>query len=347
MANKTKKRTHRQSKYFTLMLVPFSSGKTYSVKIPMEAIYASVLAIVLIVVSVFVFLQTTQHFKAKAEAARYNLEKSAELNSTLELQKEELSSKLVTEKINAEETSKKQLEEYDEKIKYYEDRAAELEQKLDDLNKAKEEIYNQLSSKAYLPDIDTVAFSGESGQVVLTGMFGDENENSYNFVDLDSRFEKLSKDVNNELVSYDHLMGEIKKIKPYLDNYPTIWPCNGPVTSEHAYRGNPFSGRGSEFHAGIDIGVDIGTSIHATGGGTVIRSGYENGFGYLVAIDHGHGIVTYYGHNSKLLVNAGDEVKRGDIIAKSGNSGRSTGPHCHYEVKVNGVTKNPRGYLGS
>lgn len=125
---------------------------------------------------------------------------------------------------------------------------------------------------------------------------------------------------------------------------PSIWPVQGEITSPFGYRGNPIGG-GSGFHEGIDIGVDAGTPVHATAAGKVTEAGWVDGYGNLVEIDHGNGFVTRYGHNSMILVTLGQEVQAGAIISLAGSTGRSTGPHVHYEVRINGSPVNPMSFL--
>ena len=116
------------------------------------------------------------------------------------------------------------------------------------------------------------------------------------------------------------------------------------VTSEYGYRIHPILGY-KKLHTGMDIGAPTGTTVVAANDGTVIMSGWNNSYGYVIMIDHGGGIVTVYAHNSKLLVSKGQKVTRGQSIAKSGSTGMSTGPHVHFEVRENGAYKNPRNYL--
>lgn len=126
--------------------------------------------------------------------------------------------------------------------------------------------------------------------------------------------------------------------------YPTgsfSWPCTGILTSRFGYR----SLLGSTYHSGIDIGNSYGTSIYASDGGTVTYSGWMSGYGYLIIIDHGNGYQTYYGHNSSLVVSLGQKVHKGQLIARMGSTGRSTGNHCHFGVKFNGTFVNPLNYL--
>lgn len=122
------------------------------------------------------------------------------------------------------------------------------------------------------------------------------------------------------------------------------WPCNGPITSPYGYRVHPIFGT-TIYHSGIDIGVDYGTPIHAADSGTVIYAGWISGYGNAVIIDHGNGMQTLYGHNQSLNVSEGQSVSKGQVIAFAGSTGNSTGPHCHFEVQVNGSAVDPMGYL--
>ena len=123
-----------------------------------------------------------------------------------------------------------------------------------------------------------------------------------------------------------------------------IWPCNGPITSPFGYRTHPIFGT-TIYHSGIDIGVDYNTPIHAADGGTVILAGWCGGYGNAVIIDHGNGLQTLYGHNTSVAVSEGQTVSQGQVIAYSGSTGYSTGPHCHFEVRRNGEAVDPMGYL--
>ncbi len=116
------------------------------------------------------------------------------------------------------------------------------------------------------------------------------------------------------------------------------WPVVGQVTSG-------FGGRWGRMHEGIDIAVPTGTPVHAAAAGTVIYAGWMSGYGNIVVIDHGNGLSTAYGHNSSLVVGQGSSVGKGFVIALSGSTGHSTGPHVHFEVRVNGSPVDPLGYL--
>jgi len=129
-----------------------------------------------------------------------------------------------------------------------------------------------------------------------------------------------------------------------LASTPTIWPVRGWITSSFGQRISPFTGR-LQMHEGLDIAARPGTPVKASAEGVVIYSGWKSDFGKLVTIDHRYGYRTRYGHMSKIYVKNGQRVKRGDTIGAVGNTGRSTGPHLHYEVKVRGLPVNPKTYL--
>jgi murein DD-endopeptidase MepM/ murein hydrolase activator NlpD len=124
------------------------------------------------------------------------------------------------------------------------------------------------------------------------------------------------------------------------------WPVNGHYNLSDTFRSriNPVNGK-REKHTGIDIPAPTGTGILAADDGVVITSGWKNGYGYTVIIDHGNGISTLYGHNSKLVASVGQSVSKGQVISKCGSTGMSTGPHCHFEVRINGSPVNPTSYL--
>jgi len=116
------------------------------------------------------------------------------------------------------------------------------------------------------------------------------------------------------------------------------------LRSSFGGRSDPFSGEGA-FHTGIDLAAPTGTSVHASADGVVVSASWSGAYGKLVVIDHGNGLQTYYAHLSSLLVIPGEEVRRGQTIALSGSTGRATGPHMHYEVRLAGTPVNPYKYL--
>lgn len=122
---------------------------------------------------------------------------------------------------------------------------------------------------------------------------------------------------------------------------PKGWPTKGWLTSYFGMRKSPFSGK-RVMHEGLDIAANVGTPVVATADGIVARVKYSSDYGKMVILDHGYGYRTIFAHNSKILVKAGQQIKRGDMISKVGNTGRSTGSHLHYELRLNGVPIDPR-----
>jgi murein DD-endopeptidase MepM/ murein hydrolase activator NlpD len=140
------------------------------------------------------------------------------------------------------------------------------------------------------------------------------------------------------------LQGFLEKQKKLLASTPSIWPTKGWLSSRFSYRFSPFTGR-KEFHKGIDISTRMGAPIIAPANGVVAAVRWDHLSGKVLAINHGYGLVTKYAHLSKALVKKGQYVKRGETIALVGNTGRSTGPHLHYEVHLNKVATNPLRYI--
>ncbi len=125
---------------------------------------------------------------------------------------------------------------------------------------------------------------------------------------------------------------------------PDTWPAEGNISSYYGYRKSPF-GYGTAFHEGVDIAGDYGDPVSATADGIVTQSGWVSGYGYLVEIKHSNGISTRYGHNSVIFVQEGQKIEKGAVIALMGSTGNSTGPHCHYEVRINGDSVDPLYFL--
>jgi murein DD-endopeptidase MepM/ murein hydrolase activator NlpD len=127
---------------------------------------------------------------------------------------------------------------------------------------------------------------------------------------------------------------------------PAIWPVLGHITDSFGERLDPFSGEGA-FHTGVDVASDYGAPVHATADGVVISAENHAGYGRVVVVDHGFGITTWYAHLSSFSTIAGTRLKRGQVIGYCGISGRSTGPHVHYEVRMNNAPVNPYRYMKS
>lgn len=161
---------------------------------------------------------------------------------------------------------------------------------------------------------------------------------------LEGRVDVLRRESGRARRSLHDLVGYYTARAELLASTPSVWPTRGWVTSVFGSRDDPFTG-GRVMHAGIDLAAAEGTQVVAPAAGTITQAGDNGGYGNFIAIDHGRGIVTQYGHLSRVLVKAGDRVTRGQHIGALGNTGRSTGPHLHYEVRLNGIPVNPRNYV--
>lgn len=155
---------------------------------------------------------------------------------------------------------------------------------------------------------------------------------------------RLSESTRLEEVRQQDLLRALRENRNILAAMPSIWPVTGFVSSSFGGRSSPF-GRGGQFHKGLDISNRTGTPIISPAEGTVTMSGHDGAYGTSVEIDHGGGIVTKYAHMQRATVKQGQWVRRGEVIGHVGMTGRTTGPHLHYEVRLNGVPINPMRYI--
>jgi murein DD-endopeptidase MepM/ murein hydrolase activator NlpD len=161
---------------------------------------------------------------------------------------------------------------------------------------------------------------------------------------LPGRLASLEGDATRQEASLRQLQEYFEDQRALLASTPTIWPVHGWPTSEFGVRSDPWAGDRS-MHEGLDIASTHGQPVAAPSDGTVVFVGTEGGYGKVLVLDHGYGVKTRYGHLSEIFVRLGDRVQRGEKVAAVGNTGRSTGPHLHYEVRVNGIPQNPRKFI--
>ncbi len=161
---------------------------------------------------------------------------------------------------------------------------------------------------------------------------------------LSGRLSSLEAEANRQERSLRELQEYFEDQKSLLASTPSLWPTRGWVTSDFGIRLDPYTAE-SKMHMGLDIATPRGQPIYAPSDGTVVFAGTEGGYGKVLVLDHGYGVQTRYGHLSEIYVHQGEQVKRGSRVAAVGNTGRSTGPHLHYEVRVNGVPENPRKFI--
>ena len=247
-----------------------------------------------------------------------------------------------------------------EQLKLLQQKTEVLDKKIQNLNQISEENKQMLKGA----ESGTPSQGGSDGSDPKQEAASDETSPTLNAAQLSARLSKLDKDAQKLLVSF-YTMRNILRDGGAQDiaalqqlNYttgsggytnsttPSIWPSKGVITSPYGSRVDPVTGAASAFHEGVDIADDYGTPIVATAAGTVTFAGYtEGGYGNLVEIDHGNGFVTRYGHNSAVLVTPGMTVKQGQVIALMGSTGKSTGAHVHYEVRINGSAVDPMVFL--
>jgi murein DD-endopeptidase MepM/ murein hydrolase activator NlpD len=195
-----------------------------------------------------------------------------------------------------------------------------------------------------LYDKKIAASLGLERSYLLTKQWSDLARRSFSLSNDYARFDykyAQIKDVVSNIEQNIHTLDQYLLDKEsFLKSTPTILPADGWITSYFGQRMSPWAGR-LKMHEGLDVGAPYGTPVHAPADGIVTFSGMKAGFGKFVQIDHGYGIETIYAHNQSLNVKAGQKVKRGTLLAGVGNTGHSTGPHLHYEVRVNGIAVDP------
>lgn len=194
-----------------------------------------------------------------------------------------------------------------------------------------------------------VVHSEVSSKQQLVAQKTSEREAAYN--DALAEQERLDEEYNELMATSERIANMIRNLESggtisssSIVSSGYAWPIAGEITSPFGWRVHPVFGT-EKFHTGLDIAADYGDPIVASNSGTVIYADWMGGYGNAVMIDHGGGIVTLYGHNSSLAVYDGQQVAKGQIIAYAGSTGYSTGPHCHFEVRIHGEVTDPLDYL--
>lgn len=174
------------------------------------------------------------------------------------------------------------------------------------------------------------------------------DEDFYDLTDLSDKdsIDTITSLIDSEKEKYDEFVKEVEKQLKYLEAVPDNWPITGKITSKFGYRRHPISNR-RHFHKGVDIANKSGTNIVAAASGIVTYSGWNGGYGKVIIVSHGYGYKSVYAHNKNNLVQVGDRVKKGQVIAELGSTGKSTGPHVHFEVHYKGKQIDPLGVLKS
>lgn len=304
----------RKSTHATFMYIPETESRVVSLRIPLwlPKAVAFVLAFLLLGTSTSLYMLNSVNDKYSRSKDEIN--KLAAVNSS---QKQEIES--------------------------LQSEAEQIQQQLDENAKALEDIkklvglkQTESTEKKTVPEPKPAASDTSQSKA---------DDVSLQINSIKTSYTELSVQAMSQRQVIDDSAASVKKQVAYLNAKPAVRPVNTRITASYGYRRNPFTNRGSEFHRGIDFAGDTGDPIKATGDGVVIFAGWQSGYGKVIIISHGYGYTTLYGHNSKLLVEKGDKIKRGQVISKMGSTGRSTGSHLHYEVRLNGKTVNPSKYL--
>jgi murein DD-endopeptidase MepM/ murein hydrolase activator NlpD len=300
------------SRKYTFIFVPDVTGKFIRFSTPKIVIKGAVAAL-----AVFVTLFTV--FSVTIIKKNEDLRELKDLRSTTAAQKVEIQQ--FSQKIKMVETQLSRLEKFDRKLR----------------------VITALEKQAAAPS--ELGLGGpnaaDSGAEFLSGA-GKMNQSMIDTLNGD--LGRLHQQAESQEISFFELDEFFKEQSSLLSHTPSIWPVRGWITSTFGYRRSPFTGL-RELHEGLDMATQIGSPIVSPAAGVVVSSGFHRGYGNLLEIDHGYGVTTRYGHTSKIMVTPGRKVKRGDVVALVGSTGRSTGPHLHYEVVVNGVAVNPYGYI--
>lgn len=220
---------------------------------------------------------------------------------------------------------------------------------LDELSKKIEEEKKELENDKVVVEAAKRQESAHQEQLATSRS---AKESRFKLLEKDAK--ELQKQLDREKAESDRLEQELKNLSKtstvvYDSTTSFIWPLpstSKKITCNYGYRTHPVTGVKNSFHTGVDIGnAPTGTEIYAVKSGKVITAGWNTAYGNRVIIDHGNGITTMYAHASKLLVSVGDTVTQGQVIAKVGSTGYSTGPHLHFEVRKDGASQNPKNYI--
>ena len=208
-----------------------------------------------------------------------------------------------------------------------------------DLDNVQQQMNLLSSSEARVRQLADLEPAAEDIPVAIGGL--SETESGTVVDDIQRKINQLQVEIELRRQSQEVVRNLLNDQVSLSRATPQGWPTKGWLTSYFGMRKSPFTGR-RVMHEGLDIAANVGTPVVATADGVVARVKYSPSYGKMVIIDHGYGYRTVFGHTSKILVKAGQRVKRGDIVAKVGNTGQSTGPHLHYELRLNGVPIDPR-----
>ncbi len=304
-------------KSWTLRFVTEHSKKSVVIKIkPMH-----IMVFLCAVLCIFVFMAKDYNTKLRANEMRLQALKEANDQQTLYIEK------LQAEKQQMAGLVDRQNLELAEKLRDIEQKNSEVRQIVGLKNK-KVATNDQPAHRVIKANRSALIYKNMASQTALLHKKIDTSEKEVNVIE-------------KKAIEYKE---ELERRQRALNAMPSIWPADGYISSDFGFRLHPVYGY-VRYHSGIDIAAPYGEPIYSAAAGVVVDSGYMSGYGYCVKVDHGNGLQTLYGHCSVLVAKNGDFVRKGQIIARVGSTGVSTGPHLHYEVLASGVQTDPAPYL--
>ena len=347
---------HNKKKYFTLMLVPHTGAKVRTLKIPWILIKAAICFLLGVVVATGYFYNDYGHVRSYMP----ELDHLRVVNEEQQQEIEELADKtvVVQEKLSKLEQLENEIRLLLEGEASSDSRIAAVVASRSGDRSIREEIPaaaaapREISSSAEAdPRLNVLHNVGAAPHEIDKSAAGNLAYGGYSeavrpdsTIAVEHTLESVEKQIERNRENFQDLIGALEERNAYLDAKPSLWPTQGRITSHYGYRLSPFTRR-REFHEGIDIAAPRGTPVVATGSGIVTFADWRSGYGRTVIIDHGYGYKTLYAHNTSFAVQQGTKVEKGQVVAYVGSTGHSTGPHVHYEVYLNGVTKNPIDYI--
>jgi murein DD-endopeptidase MepM/ murein hydrolase activator NlpD len=228
-------------------------------------------------------------------------------------------------------------------IQFFSDRIEDLEKELSKMKDFDRKIRIIANLEKGQDTTPIIGIGGSSPSDIREKLKRENDENGL-IQQMKSDVERLKSEAISREESYSELEKLLQSKKEMLAHTPSIWPVMGWVTSGFGFRTNPFTGL-TQMHEGIDISNQVGTLVIAPADGIISDIGNDLGLGKILVISHGFGMITRYAHLNKVLVRVGQKVKRGEKIAEIGTSGRTTGPHLHYEVRLDRIPINPMRYI--
>jgi murein DD-endopeptidase MepM/ murein hydrolase activator NlpD len=291
---------------FTLILVPQRTSKVLRIRIPRNAMFGIVAGVTL-----FAVLGIVSIFRAaslRIELASYNTLRNDYLRQQVSVRK-------VTNQVERFKDEIGRMRELDYKLRLITDLEVE---------------------RPSLAQFGTGGASTNPGETLKDSDLAKLDVLAM----LDKDLVRLEKQGQYQEESFNNLKAFLADQRDLIERTPYRWPVRGFLSDSFGARIDPFTGQ-QRLHEGADIVVPKGTPIKAPADGIVTFAGHDSTFGNMLVIDHGYGVITRYGHNDSILVREGQRVKRGDPVSTAGSTGRSTGPHLHYEIRINDVAINP------